>query len=699
MKFQRLFPLLAILLLWTAICQAQTGKPYREEYMEWEEFLEAYLYSDVAEAAEQEGEGERGEQARLEYLDRLEDLHRQPLNLNTASRSELLALPFLTVAQVDTLLRYRQRHRRFVTLGELQTIPQITYQQRRYLSLFTFAGDTVRPPQTWQDRWLGGKYEVTARADVPLYRRDGFKSTTASKPNQHYYGPPVAHALRYRYRHRSGAAYGMTLQQDAGEPFGRGNNRPYDYWSVYAQVPLLRQRTILWLGDYDVLWGEGLLMGGMNYGGRASLLGSALRQPHFIRPHTSLTEQGFQRGVAAQTQIGKRWEAQAFASFRRVDAHLDGDTVTSLRDAGLHRTKSEILTQRTLSEVLTGARLLCHWRGGAASVGGYGALYDKTIYPALHDYNRYYLRGKSAGGWSIDAAHDARRWQYRGECAFDASLHAATSHTLRLSPTMRPFSVVVQARYFSPRFVAPYAETLQSASRVQNELGLLLGADYQGWRRAKFSGYVDYSYHERPMYRVSAPSHRLRGWLSAAFPLRSAWKMETRYQYSGKQEDVTGHPGLLQFLHRHSLRLAAHLLQPNYSLHLSADACALFSQTASVRWGRMLSVRGMWKPLPTLQLHTFVAGFWTDDYATRIYGYEPQLRHGGAFPSFAYQGARLVLLGNWQLTSRATISLRYSFLRYFNRQEISSGAARIASPMQNDLSLQFEWRWPGRAHR
>ena len=66
MKFQRLFPLLAILLLWTATCQAQTGKPYREEYMEWEEFLEVYLYSDVAEAAEQEGEGERGEQARLE---------------------------------------------------------------------------------------------------------------------------------------------------------------------------------------------------------------------------------------------------------------------------------------------------------------------------------------------------------------------------------------------------------------------------------------------------------------------------------------------------------------------------------------------------------------------------------------------------------------------------------------------------------
>ena len=38
---QRLFPLLAILILWTVTCQAQTGQPYREEYMEWEEFLEA----------------------------------------------------------------------------------------------------------------------------------------------------------------------------------------------------------------------------------------------------------------------------------------------------------------------------------------------------------------------------------------------------------------------------------------------------------------------------------------------------------------------------------------------------------------------------------------------------------------------------------------------------------------------------------
>ena len=696
---QRLFPFLASLLLWAATCRAQTGQPFREEYMEWEEFVEAYLYNDLGDEGGSEGESASAEQARLEFLEQLEELHRQPLNLNTATRDELLALPFLSSAQVDTLLSYRQRHRRFVTLGELQTIPQIRFQERRYLSLFVYAGDTVRSPQTWQDRWLGGKYEVTARADVPLYRRDGFKATTAHKPNQHYYGAPVTHALRYRYRHSSGAAYGLTLQQDAGEPFGRGNNHPYDYWSVYARVPLPRQRTILWLGDYDVLWGEGLLMGGMNYGGRAVLLSNALRQSHVIRPHTSMMEQGFQRGVAAQTLLGRRWEMQAFASFRSVDGHLDGDTVTSLRDAGLHRTKSEILTQRALREALGGTRLLYHWQGGGASVGGYGAWYDKTIYPALHDYNRYYLRGKSAGGWSMDAAHDARRWSYRGECAFDASLHTATSHTLRLSPTMRPFSVVVQARYFSPRFVAPYAETLQSASRVQNELGLLLGADYQGWRRARLSGYVDYAYHERPMYRVSASSHRLRAWLSAAFPLRSAWEMEARYQYNGKQEDVTGHPGLLQFLHRHALRLAAHLQQPNYSLRLSADACALFSQTASVRWGRMLSARAMWTPLPTLQLHTFVACFWTDDYASRIYGYEPQLRHGGGFPSFTYQGARLVLLGNWQLTSRATFSLRYSFLRYFNRQEISTGAARIASPMQNDLSLQFEWRWPGRARR
>ena len=696
---QRLFPFLASLLLWAATCRAQTGQPFREEYMEWEEFVEAYLYNDLGDEGGSEGESASAEQARLEFLEQLEELHRQPLNLNTATRDELLALPFLSSAQVDTLLSYRQRHRRFVTLGELQTIPQIRFQERRYLSLFVYAGDTVRSPQTWQDRWLGGKYEVTARADVPLYRRDGFKATTADKPNQHYYGAPVTHALRYRYRHSSGAAYGLTLQQDAGEPFGRGNNHPYDYWSVYARVPLPRQRTILWLGDYDVLWGEGLLMGGMNYGGRAVLLSNALRQSHVIRPHTSMMEQGFQRGVAAQTLLGRRWEMQAFASFRSVDGHLDGDTVTSLRDAGLHRTKSEILTQRALREALGGTRLLYHWQGGGASVGGYGAWYDKTIYPALHDYNRYYLRGKSAGGWSMDAAHDARRWSYRGECAFDASLHTATSHTLRLSPTMRPFSVVVQARYFSPRFVAPYAETLQSASRVQNELGLLLGADYQGWRRARLSGYVDYAYHERPMYRVSASSHRLRAWLSAAFPLRSAWEMEARYQYNGKQEDVTGHPGLLQFLHRHALRLAAHLQQPNYSLRLSADACALFSQTASVRWGRMLSARAMWTPLPTLQLHTFVACFWTDDYASRIYGYEPQLRHGGGFPSFAYQGARLVLLGNWQLTSRATFSLRYSFLRYFNRQEISTGAARIASPMQNDLCLQFEWRWPGRARR
>lgn len=111
--------------------QLYAQMPYREIYSSWEEFLEHYA------------EDENLSQDELEHLN---ILHQQPLNLNVSDKETLLQLPFLTEQQVDSLIAYREMKRQFLTLGELQFISGWDTSTRRFTSLFTYIGDTIRPP-------------------------------------------------------------------------------------------------------------------------------------------------------------------------------------------------------------------------------------------------------------------------------------------------------------------------------------------------------------------------------------------------------------------------------------------------------------------------------------------------------------------------------------------------------------------------
>lgn len=105
----------------------------------------------------------------------------------------------------------------------------------------------------------------------------------------------------------------------------------------------------------------------------------------------------------------------------------------------------------------------------------------------------------------------------------------------------------------------------------------------------------------------------------------------------------------------------------------------------------MLSVRGGYKVLKGLQVKGMLGLFFTDDYESRLYVYEPQLLHAAGFSSFSDYGWRSVLLTNWNCVKSLTLSLRFSTLNYFNRNSISSGTEQINSAWKNDLSLQVRW--------
>ena len=171
-------------------------------------------------------------------LDEIEPFLDHPLNLNTATAEDFRAFAFLSAAQIDSLLSYRRRLRAFASPGELMGVRGLDYRRRRWLSLFTFVGDTLVTSPNWRKRWFSGRHSLEMRAELPLYRRKGFRPSDREellrKRSQFFLGPNLGTALRYRYAAHRELQWGLSFENDVGEPFAAHGNRPFDHAGAFV---------------------------------------------------------------------------------------------------------------------------------------------------------------------------------------------------------------------------------------------------------------------------------------------------------------------------------------------------------------------------------------------------------------------------------------------------------------------------------
>ena len=137
----------------------------------WSDFVEEYLTMLDDESEEANVLTLRG----YTVLDEIEPFLENPLNLNTATAEDFRALGLLDEAQIDSLLRYRSRLRAFASPGELMGVRGLDYRRRRWLSLFTYVGDTLVASPNWRKRCFSGRHSLEMRSELPLYRRKGFR--------------------------------------------------------------------------------------------------------------------------------------------------------------------------------------------------------------------------------------------------------------------------------------------------------------------------------------------------------------------------------------------------------------------------------------------------------------------------------------------------------------------------------------------
>lgn len=665
----RVLFILVILLSLTLNVNAET---------EWEKWLDGIML-----------DGDYSEDTHEELYENLLELQRNGINVNSATREELLALPFVSEQQVMDILEYIHFHGALKSINELMSIESIDYSTRQLLQEFLYAGDkpekgfpSLKNIMTW------GKNELSLYTKIPTYERVGDTS------NGDYLGYPYKFWARYSFSYAKNVRIGIVASQDPGEPFfSQSNKYGFDQYSGFIQLNGLGPVESLIVGRYSIAAGMGLVMNNSFSLGKTAMLQDLGRQRNALSPHTSASENGYMQGAAATIRLSDAIRITPFFSYRKTDATLNIDgSISSLIYTGYHRTISELNKKNNTSLMAGGMN--ARWNHKDFSLGA-TAVFTHINRPLSPNksatYKKIYPEGSNFFNASLNYSWLHYPFSVNGETAINANGAIATLNTLgwHLSQYVEVMGIY---RFYSFNYYSLYANAFSEGGKTQNESGLYLGVRWQPKYGIDIQAYTDLAYFAWPRYGVSQSSYASDNVVSASYKT-GKWLLSGKYRLHFKQKDSKSASGI-SWQTEHRLRIGAEWTGDGWTSRSQLDFASVSStsESSSSSQGFMITENigydiGKWQ--------IFAGGkyFNTDGYDSRLYSYERALPHTFSFPAYYGHGIRYSLTAVWAPSPTLQFNAKAGITDYFDRSTISSGQQQINASSACDIEVGMRWRW------
>ncbi|HOY04061.1 MAG TPA: helix-hairpin-helix domain-containing protein [Saprospiraceae bacterium] len=589
-----------------------------------------------------------------QFLENLETWRNRPLDLNTISREDLVAMHLLNSLQVENFLSYRAQMGPFLNEFELQAVPGWELSDIRRMLNYTKVrnGLDQRNTQLWEGIYKGDNELLLRVGSI----RSGFYPADAE-------GDPYNRGIRYRHTYDNRLRFGFTAESDAGEAIFRGSNRNgFDFYSAHLFVQNLNAtvKTVA-LGDYSARFGQGVLLQTGFWPGKSAETVSVTRGGRKINAYGAFGEAFFFRGAATTLAFGKHVEITALYSDRRRDGNIVApDTIdqefqeiefSSLQTSGLHRTRSEIQDEKALREQVGGLSSEFKWKNGQVTANGLYITYDKPWTPQPAPYRKYIFQGQSLAAASVDYNWRYRNWLLFGETARSDNGGMAAVNGLLVSPDQH-ITLTAMHRALGKDYQSIYGSPFAEVSRASNEQGMYLGADIRYIRRWQINLYADVWKHPWLRYGVSSPSRgreflaRVIWTKSKTFSAYALWQAEVKERDS----DVEGINGLLEN-RRDRFRLhASYKVGAGVELRSRIEWTIFSVQNGTTTNGFIAYQEAAIKPLsfPVTATARY-AVFDTDGFDTRVYAFETDLFSAVSIPALSGRGSRAYLNLSWRV--------------------------------------------------
>jgi hypothetical protein len=635
-----------------------------------------------------------------ELFENLMQVLANPFDLNEVTAEQLRSLYLLSEVQVNAILSYRKEAGLFISLYELQAVPGLDIATAGKLMPFVTVRTGAVQPSRYFRRLRHSNYFLV-RYDRMLEQKEGFSLADSAGG---FGGRPEKWYARFRSSQSGRYSFGFTVEQDPGEKLRWDPSRKLygaDFWSAHVQAMNRGRLKNLVLGDYQVQFGQGLMLGGGFGMGKGSETITTIRRSSLgPTPYTSVNEFGFFRGAAATVEISSRVWVTALVSSLGRDARLAGEVAetspsvaSSFLTSGLHRNVSELETRKSLTEGNAG--LIVQYKAGAFDGGVmmHHTGFDQPINRSPTPYNQFSFRGSENTNVGAFANYSRGNFTFFSEAAHSLGHGTGVTAGMLGSVTQR-LEVSLLYRNFARDFYSFYSNAFSESTLPQNESGYYWGWKYTHPKKVVFSGYADLFHFPWLRFRAYTPSRGYE-WLmrlswspspnaSVFVQVREESKLRNlegdavTYQTgTGKKQNYWinldyGTGGALSFKTR--------LQFTSYSLGGDASEGMALVQDVNAdlrRWG--LSAR--------------FALFDAEDYDNRQYLYERDVWLAYSYPAYYGRGYRTYLVASFRASEAIDLYARYAYTRYADREETGSGVDRIEGAERNEVKLQVRVRF------
>lgn len=643
---------------------------------------------------------ELDEEALENLYEELAYLADNPFELNSVTEVELKRLPFLTDKQIHSLLTYREKYGKMLSVYELKNVEGLDFQTLELLFPFVYIADIIVDKRliTVNNLLKYGRNELYFRYDQCFQQKKGYKpvsdSILSQYPNRKYLGESFYNSIRYAYRFDERIQFGIVAEKDAGEPFMHFMHKGYDYYAVHLLIKDMKALKTLVVGDYKMAFGQGLVVSHDYSPSRSALLSQAERRNNGFRRHYSTNEYEFFRGVGGTLRFDNI-ELSLFYSNKRADGVIDGLLITSLKRDGLHRLQRDWEKRnkvrmeafggnlRYVSENLSlGFTVLTHSFGG------------KRYEPDLKPYNVYYFRGKENTNLGADYLFKKGAVKFYGETALSANKGMATLNGLQLQPASYA-SFLVLYRNYNKKYQAFYGNAFGQQTLVQNEEGVYIGMQLTPFPYWKISAYVDVFRFPWLKYGVDAPSSGKEYMVDITHNSGMSTSFSIRYRYKQTEKNGTADQSVrLEQANRHRLRLQFTHATNNWSLRTSLDGVGYKSESSTMNKGWMLGQRVAYQSEKSkLTGDLYMAYFDTDNSSVTVSSFERTPLYVYYKPSFYGQGVRLAGTLRYDFSSRLLFNLKLATTHYFDRHTIGTDLEEIDGQDKTDLTFILRWKF------
>lgn len=630
-----------------------------------------------------------------QITEQLQDLLDNPINLRTATPDQLKALHILSTVQINAIVNYCSNDQ-IISVYELQTLQEIDLITLKLILPFLKLSLGKTQKKGFE---LKHSQYLIFRYDKSLNTKSGFIRKDSVQP---FSGGPGRLLLRYRLNYPGKLSIGLNMEKDAGESLIWDPKRALfiaDYVNfhlMYSGKSLLKQFII---GDYRIQFGQGLIMGGagFNLGKGSDVILGTKRNDIGIKPHSSVSEFGFFRGLAS-TIVYKTFKASIFLSHQKKDAGPfieNGTTLYSLRNTGLHRTINEIEGRRQLKETTIGINLNYQWKNiYDMGINYMNTTFSKPVGKSTTIYNHDSFRGKNQSNMSMYVDVVFKNINFFSELALDLNTQSIAWVMGSLWSISKRFELSLHWRNYPKTFNSLFGNAFSEKSGQQNETGIYMGIQCKISKRNQWTIYVDQFHFPWLRFQQSRPSSGSELGLSWQLKTSNHSNIALRYRQKILPQDKTNTTYLNQTVESFQQQLRISISKESkdwLSMKWHLQASRIRINPGSEK-GILIAQDIIVNPWKKIRLMTRFSFFDTFSFNSRQYIYENELLYGFSIPSFSGTGLRYYLLTKFTISRKLNFWVKYGLTHYIDRNFIGSGNDRINGNKKEDLKFQLLYK-------